>query len=446
MLEGLETRFDIEKFIATSGLNLPFGKETLASSLIGTGQFSIVFKGQSRAYQWSQPDERGSGRGIRTSVSSTSFGGGGLSSSRSNPSLWERFNTPPPHSNSPPLGGLSQSYGRSYSGSSVADDDELVEDCAFKVIDKSIFRQLVNKNCERPDTLLRELATQATLSGPCMCSKCYAQGNQFGEGVRPSKENDTSSANSSARSTSSSAKLSQGCGGSCKIVQLQGTFETPDYLILQLELMEGDDLFQFVSSHGSVPEKDVSHVVHDILESLVACKAHGLVHRDVKLANLMFASSKGNDEGSDGDNWIQSGLFKKNTNGMLDTVKLLDFGMATFVSQGNYASGRCGTPGFVAPEILKAQGDELYGTNVDIFSVGVVAFTLLCGYEPFNGNSLEELLDANSKGMFEFDHAYWSDVSTLAKDFILRVMDPNPHTRITPEEAMHHAWLRSFNT
>ncbi len=460
VLEGLETRFDIDKFIAHSGLNMPLGKESLASSLIGTGQFSIVFKGQSRAYQWSQPGERGNERGVVRSAS-----GSGLASSRSSSSLWERFNSPA-KSGSPTLSGLSGLTGRlsSHGGGDGSGPDgggtEVVEDCAFKVIDKAIFRHLVYNNCERPDTLLRELATQATLSGPCPCSNCCAQSSQLGSqhgsqygSARSSKENGVRSLNSSVRSShshSSSAKLCHGYGGCCKIVQLQGTFETPDYLVLQLELMEGQDLFQHVSSRGRLPEKEVSHVVHDILTSLAACKSHGLVHRDVKLANLMFASKGENDDettgwgGGGADTW-KSGLFTKNSDRMSSTVKLLDFGLATFVSQGRYASGRCGTPGFVAPEILKARGEELYGNNVDIFSVGVVAFTLLCGYEPFHGRTLEELLDANSKAMFDFEEEYWSDVSTLAKDFISRVLDSNPDTRITPEEALHHEWIRSFN-
>ncbi|CAN0306824.1 unnamed protein product, partial [Laminaria digitata] len=128
------------------------------------------------------------------------------------------------------------------------------------------------------------------------------------------------------------------------------------------------------------------------------CNQHGFCHRDVKLSNLLYpgpASSHGP-----------------------ESVLLADFGMATTAGRDGLVRGRCGTSGYVAPEILKAKKQEGYGMNVDVFSAGVVLYVCLCGYEPFFGVNEEQLIAANKKAVFEFHTVEWCGVSDSAKDLV----------------------------
>ncbi|CAM9663528.1 unnamed protein product, partial [Choristocarpus tenellus] len=126
------------------------------------------------------------------------------------------------------------------------------------------------------------------------------------------------------------------------------------------------------------------------------CNLHGVCHRDVKLSNLLFPG----------------------TGDISGNVVLADFGMAARVGPDGLVRGRCGTPGYVAPEILHAKVKEGYGINVDAFSVGVVAYTVLCGYEPFYGRNEENLIAANKAANFEFYSPEWDEVPNDAKDLV----------------------------
>merc|ERR1712216_894554 len=118
-------------------------------------------------------------------------------------------------------------------------------------------------------------------------------------------------------------------------------------------------------------------------------------HRDVKLSNWIFRHDDQNAQ-------IQSHSPSRSR------LRLVDFGMATAVDpRDGLLRGRCGTPGYVAPEILKAHKSEGYANNVDMFSLGVVAYTLLCGYEPFYGATNKELIRANRECSFEFYLPEW---------------------------------------
>eukprot|EP01034_Spumella_vulgaris_P021453 gene21453-27486_t len=128
------------------------------------------------------------------------------------------------------------------------------------------------------------------------------------------------------------------------------------------------------------------------------------------------------------------------------TVKLADFGMAGFLGSDRKIRGRCGTPGYVAPDILCAEKSGAYDINVDMFSIGVAAYTLLVGYEPFYGADNKELMEANKHVQFAFHSPDWDGVSEETKDFIAQCLQPSAETRITPEQAKKHPFvLQSFD-
>lgn len=119
-------------------------------------------------------------------------------------------------------------------------------------------------------------------------------------------------------------------------------------------------------------------------------------------------------------------------------VKLVDFGFATRVN-GFDQDLICGTIGYMAPEIV---GKKLYGKPVDMWALGVVLYILLCGYPPFYHENQQKLTELIRRGHYAFHPQYWGHVSEDAKDLIARLLDIEPMTRLTVDQALEHAWFQ----
>jgi len=98
----------------------------------------------------------------------------------------------------------------------------------------------------------------------------------------------------------------------------------------------------------------------------------------------------------------------------------------------------CGTPGYVAPEVLK---NEPYDRAVDLWSLGVILYILLCGFPPFYHESTAQLYKQIKKGEYDFPDPYWTDISAEAKDMVSRLLTVNPKKRITAEGVLQHPWI-----
>lgn len=98
-----------------------------------------------------------------------------------------------------------------------------------------------------------------------------------------------------------------------------------------------------------------------------------------------------------------------------------------------------GSFGYAAPEVMLKQG---HGKAVDMWSLGVITYTLLCGYSPFRSENLNDLVDECRSGRIVFHERYWKDVSKDAKDFIHQLLQPDPSKRATSEDALKHVWLK----
>ena len=249
--------------------------------------------------------------------------------------------------------------------------------CAIKVIDKNEFWKRVVKGMERADTLVRETSVQATLTAKC--------------GRLPS------------------------------FLQLKSFFETTDNVVLELELLEGTDLFHYISTRGTLDETEAANIMKDILTSLDSMSRIGLAHRDIKPANILMANKE-----------------KDRVN-----VKIGDFGMSAFVGVDGLVRGRCGTPGYVAPEIFTAGIHGGYGNKVDVFSAGVTLYVMLCGYEPFYGETDAELIAANKEADVDYPDSDWNLVSREARDLVEKMLMQDPHTRISAKAALQHPWILS---
>ncbi|KAK2177097.1 hypothetical protein NP493_619g06014 [Ridgeia piscesae] len=114
-----------------------------------------------------------------------------------------------------------------------------------------------------------------------------------------------------------------------------------------------------------------------------------------------------------------------------------DFGLSKTEESGAMATA-CGTPGYVAPEVLAQQP---YGKEVDIWSIGVITYILLCGYPPFYDENDSELFRQILRADYEFDSPYWDEISDSAKQFIRKLMCKDPKNRLTCEEALRHPWI-----
>ncbi|GBM98234.1 Calcium/calmodulin-dependent protein kinase type 1 [Araneus ventricosus] len=202
------------------------------------------------------------------------------------------------------------------------------------------------------------------------------------------------------------------------IVQLVETFEDKNKVYLVMELVTGGELFDRIVEKGSYTEKDASHLIRQILEAVDYMHSQGVVHRDLKPENLLYYSP---DEES--------------------KIMISDFGLSKMEDSGIMATA-CGTPGYVAPEVL---AQKPYGKAVDVWSIGVIAYILLCGYPPFYDENDANLFAQILKGDFEFDSPYWDEISDSAKDFIRHLICVDMDKRYTCKQALAHPWI-SGNT
>lgn len=120
------------------------------------------------------------------------------------------------------------------------------------------------------------------------------------------------------------------------------------------------------------------------------------------------------------------------------SLKIADFGLARMLDEESLASTTCGTPGYVAPEVLE---QKPYGKECDIWSIGVVAFILLSGTPPFYEEDNFKLFEQIKSCKFDFEVETWDIVSDEAKDFVGKILVADPAKRITVEEMRVHPWM-----
>jgi len=198
------------------------------------------------------------------------------------------------------------------------------------------------------------------------------------------------------------------------IVELREIYDNKSHVYLVMDLVSGGELFDRIVEKGSYTEKDASDIIKQILEAMKYIHDKGIVHRDLKPENLLFYSP---DEDA--------------------KIMISDFGLSKMEGSGDMSTA-CGTPGYVAPEVL---AQKPYGKAIDVWSIGVISYILLCGYPPFYDENDANLFGQIMKGEYEFDSPYWDEISDSAKEFITHLMDVNPNTRYTCIEAIQHPWI-----
>lgn len=203
------------------------------------------------------------------------------------------------------------------------------------------------------------------------------------------------------------------------LVQLVHDFHSPTEIYLAMELVTGGDLFDLIAEELTLDEDVAARYTRDICSGLDYMHRRNIVHRDIKPENLMVSQS------IDGTT----------------SLKLADFGLAQEVTEPLMMI--CGTPTYVAPEILKETG---YGLEVDVWAAGVIIYIMLCGFPPFRSTTRKqsELFDLIESGEFEYLAPYWDDVSEPVKDLINKILVVDVKQRYTCKDILTHAWITQY--
>jgi len=193
------------------------------------------------------------------------------------------------------------------------------------------------------------------------------------------------------------------------IVRLYEYFETEKHILFVIEVCAGGDLLNYVRRRRRLKEDLAKCLFKQIIESLAYCHSKNILHRDIKLDNILL-----------------------DANGQ---VKLCDFGVGKIVKKDEKMTEQCGTPAYIAPEILRDQG--YYGFAVDIWSSGVVLFAMLYGTVPFKANNMTELQQI----IMRADYKLKDDISLEARDLLKGLLEPDPENRLAVAEILSHPWM-----
>eukprot|EP00555_Chaetoceros_dichaeta_P003563 CAMPEP_0198251994 /NCGR_PEP_ID=MMETSP1447-20131203/2635_1 /TAXON_ID=420782 /ORGANISM="Chaetoceros dichaeta, Strain CCMP1751" /LENGTH=688 /DNA_ID=CAMNT_0043937135 /DNA_START=14 /DNA_END=2080 /DNA_ORIENTATION=- len=203
------------------------------------------------------------------------------------------------------------------------------------------------------------------------------------------------------------------------VVKLHNYFEEPSRFLMIMEFMSGGDVINRVRENSSYTEKDTRELSKSLLTAIAYIHSCDVAHRDIKPENLLLETRRSNCR-----------------------IKVADFGFARRVHAPLSLTTRCGTPTYVAPEILK---NHPHDESADMWSVGVIMYLLLVGYPPFKENKQQELFQKIRLGYYEFQPDDWKDISEQAKDMIQSLLVVDPAHRYSAEKSLQHEWISNMD-
>jgi len=203
------------------------------------------------------------------------------------------------------------------------------------------------------------------------------------------------------------------------IVALKDVLEDDDHVYIVMELCEGRTILDYIYQNGTFDEPRAAQMIKEIASAIKACHDFGIIHRDLKLNNLLFQTK---DKGS--------------------TLKVIDFGLAQFFDRGDVLTNVIGSPAYMAPEVM----ERTYGPKVDIWSLGVVLYDLLVGFHPFNGSTFTDVYEEIMKCRDLFVEDLWPYISKGAKDLIQRMLTYNVNERLSASEVLKHPWILEMSS
>ena len=200
------------------------------------------------------------------------------------------------------------------------------------------------------------------------------------------------------------------------IIKFFETYQDQKYFHFVIEYCEGGELFDVITRKGHLYENDAATIIRKLWSAIAHLHDRDICHRDLKPENILFKTKDPKSE-----------------------IKLIDFGLSTYAREGRTMRTKVGTPFYVAPEVLEGE----YQKSWDMWSIGVIAYVLLCGYPPFYGETNEEIYDKIEAVEYSYSVKDWKNISPAAKDFINKLLVKDTSKRMTPQQALKHHWLSS---
>lgn len=200
------------------------------------------------------------------------------------------------------------------------------------------------------------------------------------------------------------------------IVSVHNVLTSKTKVYVVLDLVRGPELFEVIAKRGpgGLPEKEARKYFQHLIDGVDYCHRRGVCHRDLKPENLLI----------DNDG----------------TLRITDFGLSSMKGANtttDLLTTQCGTPNYIAPEIISCANPRYDGQKVDAWACGIILYALLAGYLPFDETDLAHLFEVIQKGHFEFPH--W--ISAGAKDLIWRLLSVDPHVRASVHDVKQHPWF-----
>jgi len=202
------------------------------------------------------------------------------------------------------------------------------------------------------------------------------------------------------------------------VVRLICTYVCPSQVLIVTELAAGGELLERLSTTGNFSEVDARIIVVQILRAIDYLHSENIVHRDLKLENILLSDD------------------------VPPVVKVADFGLSRFFTDGSELRTICGSPLYVAPEILDiGTSSDTYTPAVDMWSVGVILYILLSGYSPFDNDDEQVLYQRIRNGEYSMEDSIWEHISVGAKSCINGLLTVDNHSRMTVTQALQHPWI-----
>lgn len=207
-------------------------------------------------------------------------------------------------------------------------------------------------------------------------------------------------------------------------------FSSTTYLVL--EKVNSGELFQRIINKGKLRQDETKAIFRQLLGGLRYLHGRDIIHRDIKPENILLdITARGNNPG-------QTGPWDENEYDV--RVKIADFGLAKFIGELKFTNTLCGTPAYVAPEVLN--NNRNYSTKVDIWLAGVLLYVCLCGFPPFSDElGPPNMRDQITQGKYAFYLPYWDDICDTALELISNLLIVDPVERFDVVQAMEQSWF-----
>ncbi|XP_069507733.1 phosphorylase b kinase gamma catalytic chain, liver/testis isoform isoform X2 [Ambystoma mexicanum] len=205
------------------------------------------------------------------------------------------------------------------------------------------------------------------------------------------------------------------------IISLIDSYESSTFMFLVFDLMKRGELFDYLTEKVTLSEKETRCIMRALLQAVSYLHSNLIIHRDLKPENILMDDEQ--------------------------NIKLSDFGFSCQLQPDQKLRELCGTPGYLAPEILKCSMDEThpgYSKEVDLWACGVIMYTLLAGSPPFWHRKQMLMLRMIMEGRYQFGSPEWDDRSDTVKDLISRLLVVDTEQRLTAVQALQHPFFQSY--